>query len=704
MKKLLAAVLLFSLVLGVQAQESDTKDKDRKDVRKYPNLKPGKKKKLAAQLVKDGSYYSAVEYYEDVLKDKPEDIKTIHIVAELNQALRDYKAAEKYYKLELDKDGNKWPNDKYFLGQMLKMNGKYDEAKKVLQEYLKTELGSKEKSYKSLAKVAIEGCDSSVAWLANPNRIRVDHEGGAINGLLTELAPKPLRGGRLMYGSLKSDTAINITKNSGDYYTKIFTARKQGKDWVEITKLPYPPNDAKNHVGNAILSDDEKTMYFTKCDQTLQARGKCKIFRSEKNGAEWGNAVEMKEINSETATTTQPAFGVDKDGKAILYFVSDRAGKGGMDIFYAPIEDGGKLGAAKNAGAEVNTPGDEWTPFYEMKTKTLYYGTDGKPSLGGIDIYKVSGTPEAWGTPSNLGAPLNSSSDDIYFVLDETGKKGYIVSNRPGTKTLRGETASDDIFSIAVREDVVVAGIFALRTDAEKKPIEGVDASMYHVNGSNFEFMSNVTTGGTPFTFTLKRGEKYKINGNKDGFWPTVENINVKEDEERDTIYQTFFMDQIIKKKVKIENIYFAFDQSSVIDYYKEKMDSVSSVLMQNPGYSVEVQGHTDDKGSDEYNVKLSQKRADEAKDYLISKGVAKERVITKAMGETQPIVPNEKDGEDDPEARAQNRRVEFKIITDKPENAPDIDYTAGQPVEATKTGPGYVKGKPGTPTKPAKK
>jgi outer membrane protein OmpA-like peptidoglycan-associated protein len=209
--------------------------------------------------------------------------------------------------------------------------------------------------------------------------------------------------------------------------------------------------------------------------------------------------------------------------------------------------------------------------------------------------------------------------------------------------------------------------------------------------------MSNVVTTKTPFFFTLKRGQQYKINGNKDGFWPAVENINIKEEEERDTIYQVFLIDQIIKKKVKIENIYFEFDKSSVIDYYREKMDSVVSVLMQNPGYSVEVQGHTDSKGSDEYNLKLSQRRADEAKDYLEAKGVAKERVLTKALGKSQPILPNEKDGQDDPEARAQNRRVEFKIITDKPENTPEIDYEAGTPVEATKTGPGFSK-KPAAP------
>jgi len=690
MKKLIAVLTLITLFASIQAQTDDA-DKDRHKILKYPKVKWRKKLKLADQLSRDGSFYNAAEYYEDVLKEKPDNLHVMHMLGEINRELRDYKSAEKYYLLEQQKDPKKFPNDKYYLAMMQQMNGKYDDAKKSYQEYLKADLDKDDKSFKSLAKIGIEGCDSSVAWLANPNKIRVDHE-DAINCVTTDMSPKPLRGGRLLYASLASDTATVITGNKKDYYAKIFTARKQGKDWVEITKLPYPPNDEKNHVANAILTQDENTMYFTKCDQSEIQKMKCKIFRTTKNGAEWNNAEEVKELNSPTYTTTEPAFGQDKDGKPILYFVSDRGGKGGMDIFYAPMLDGGKFGPIKNAGNEVNTPGDDMTPFYDFKNHILYYSTDGRPSLGGLDVYSVAGYPDSWGVPANLAAPVNSQADDIYFALDETAKKGYLVSNRIGTKTIRGETSGDDIWSLAVREDVVLRGIFALRGDATQKPIDGIDASMYHVEKGNFTFMNNVVTTTDPFYFTLKRGESYKINGNKDGLWPSVENIVVKEDEDRDTITQVFLIDPIIRKRVKIENIYFAFDKSNVIDFYKEKMDSIVSVLMQNPGYSVEVQGHTDSKGSDKYNQVLSQKRADQAAAYLESKGVAKERVVTKAMGKSVPLVPNEKDGEDDPEGRAQNRRVEFKLIPDKPENAPEIDYEAGKPVEATHTGPGYDK------------
>ena len=135
MKKLIAVVALITLVVVAQAQTKDG-EKDRHSVLKYPKVKTNKKKKLGNQLMQQGSYYNAAEYFEDVLKDKPDNIKVIHNLALINESLRDYKTAEKYYKLELDKDPKKWPNDRFYLGQVQKMNGKYDDAKKSFQEYL----------------------------------------------------------------------------------------------------------------------------------------------------------------------------------------------------------------------------------------------------------------------------------------------------------------------------------------------------------------------------------------------------------------------------------------------------------------------------------------------------------------------------------------------------------------------------------------
>ncbi len=688
MKKVLIALLSLVTITVSAQDEEGVKQK----VLKYPNVKTGKKTKLAKDLVKEGSYFNAVGYLEDVVKAKPDKVKVIHLLAELNRSLRDYQAAEKYYVLEIQKVADKWPNSTFFLGQMQKMNGKYAEAKKTFQGYLKLKLDKKDISYKSLAKTEIIGCDSSNAWLANPYKMKVEHEEGSVNNILTDFAPKPLSGNRLLYSSLKSDTAINITKSDQDYFAKMYIATKDGKTWKSDTRLSYPPNDSKTHVGNGVMNADEKVLYFTKCDQSEIVSMKCKLFRSKRVGKDWGEPEELKALNNPEGTTTQPAFGITKDGKEALYFVSDRGGRGGLDIFYAEIK-GESFGPIKNIGNDVNTSGDEYSPYYDRKEKALYFSTNGRPNLGGLDVFKVKGTPDAWGVAYNLGAPVNSSADDIYFVLDERGKRGYVVSNRSGTKTIRGETCCDDIWNVAINEEIILQGIYALRTDPDKKPIAGVTSSFYKVDGKNFDFVGDqVTDVAKPFSLVIKRGDKFKVNGTKEGYWPSVENFAVDENETKDTVYQVFLIDPIIKNKVKIENIYFAFDKSLVIDFYKLKMDSVFAILVQHPGYSVEVQGHTDSKGSDEYNVKLSQRRADEAKAYLVSKGIEEARVIAIGFGETAPIAPNDVQGEDDPEGRARNRRVEFKILPDKPEEAPEIEYDPNAPVDDTKTGPGYDK------------
>ncbi|MFN8298746.1 MAG: OmpA family protein [Chitinophagales bacterium] len=691
MKYFLLAVLT-PLMLFVNAQNG-TKQKN---VEKYPNYKWKKKLKIARLKITEGSYYNAAQYLDDVYKDKPEKIEVTHLLGEVNRALRDYEAAEKYYKLTVDKDAEAYVNDGFYLGQMQKMNGKYEDAKKTFESYLKVKLGKGDVSYKALAKIEIEGCDSAFLITSNPTKIKVERTEGGVNTALQDLSPKPLKNGRIMFSSQKTDTAVNLNNTKADHYTSIFTADRSGNSYTNRTVLPSPPNDSKTNVGNAILSADEKTLIYSKCgvDYTIDNELRCKLYRSKKEGAEWGAGEELSGINAKEKTTTEPAWGVGADGD-ILYFVSDRpGGKGGLDLWYAKMNADGTFGAATNAGTEVNTPGDEMTPFYDAKNKVLYFSSNGHASIGGLDVFKVSGMPGSFGAVVNAGVPINSPADDIYLALDDKGAKGFMVSNRAGTTSPRGATCCDDIWTVIVQRDVFLKGIYVKRNDPTNTPITGVDASMYKVAGNNFEFVQNTITTADPFIFPVKRATSYKINGNKDGFWPSIDNLSIAEDEERDTITQIFYLDPIVKKKVRIPNVYFAFDKSNVIEFYQKQIDSVVAVLNANPGYSVEVQGHTDSKGTDEYNDKLSLRRANEVKTFLIKKkGIAEARVTVKTFGEKVPAQPNDlPNGEDDPEGRAHNRRVEFKIIPDKPDDAPEFE-PYGEVVKQVRTGPGFTYG-----------
>jgi outer membrane protein OmpA-like peptidoglycan-associated protein/tetratricopeptide (TPR) repeat protein len=668
-----------------------------KSVEKYPTAKPRKKMKIAKKKIKEGSYYNAAQYLEDVYKEKPNKIEVPHMLGEVNRALRDYVAAEKYYADVIKLDPEAYVNDQFFLGQMQKMNGKYEEAKKTFTDYLKVKLGKKEVGYKGLAKIEIEGCDTALALLKSPTKIKVEKTEGNVNTTIQDFSPKPLKDNRVLFASQKTDTAVNLTKNTGDTYTSIFIAQKSGKSYTGRTVLPSPPNDPKASTGNAILSDDETLMIFTKCADSVNQgtnRIKCKLYKAtKKNDLEWNDAEELSGLNGIDGTTTEPAWGIDADSNRILYFVSDRTGAKRLDIYYASVNNDGTFGAAKALGTEINTDGDDITPFYDRKNKVLYFSSDGHPSIGGLDVFKAAGNPAKWGPVANAGVPINSSADDIYLALDNKAAKGFMVSNRVGTTSPRGATCCDDIWTVIVQRDVYLRAIYVKRGDASNTPIAGVDASMYKVAGNNFEFVVNAITTADPIVFPVVRSTAYKINGNKEGYWPSIDNISIDEEEERDTIDKTFYLDPIVKIHIKIPNVYFAFDKSNVIDFYKGQIDSVVNVLTEHPGYSVEIQGHTDSKGSDEYNEKLSLRRANEVKAFLVKKKkIAESRIVVKTFGEKMPAVPNElPNGEDDPEGRARNRRVEFKIITDKPEDAPEFE-SYGEVVKEVKTGPGFTK------------
>ncbi len=690
--------LLIPLTITLNAQDktkAGSATEQKKTIEKYPKVKWRKKFKIAKQKMADGSYIAAAEYLEDVYKEKPEKLEVLHLLGRVNLYLRDYQAAEKYYKLLISKDAQAWVNDNYFLGIAQKQNGHYDDAKKAFNDYLKAPLDKKDISYKPMAKIEALGCDSALAITKNPSKIKVERTEG-VNTPLTDLSPKPLKDNRMIMASMKTDTFVDNSRSKAEYYASIYTAERTGKTYGKKTLLPFPPNDHKANTGNAILTADEKTMIFTICKDSLMIdnQGTCKLYKTTmKNSMEWNEPEEIKALNLAGSTSTHPAFGVDADGNDILYFVSDRRGsKGGLDIWYSKMNKDGSFGAPENAGADINGPGDDVTPFYDAKGKILYFSSTSHPSIGGLDVFRSAGTPGHWGPVVNMGVPINSSVDDFYFALDDKGAKGFEVSNRSGSTSPRGATCCDDVWSVTVKQDITLKFIYVKRGDATNTPIEGVDASMYKVVNNNFEFVSNAKTTNVPVLMPVKRGTAYKINGNKDGYWPSIDNISVSEDEDRDTISQIFFLDPIIKIHIKIPKVYFAFDKSNVIDFYKEQIDSVVKVLTDHPGYSVEIQGHTDSKGSDEYNEKLSERRANEVKTFLIKKkGIADNRVIAKWFGEKVPAVPNElPNGEDDPEGRAQNRRVEFKIIVDKPEDAPEFE-SVGEVVKAVKTGPGFT-------------
>jgi outer membrane protein OmpA-like peptidoglycan-associated protein len=666
-------VVLFFIGTGFNMYASAGKEEQ--NTRKYSKLSVGKKYKLAKTLMGKGGYITAAQYLEEVVTKKPKKHQALYMAAKANEAIRDYVRAEKFYSQLLEVKPGKYPMARYDYARMLKYNGKYDAAKKEFASFKDEYDGNDAEVLQKLVKNEIAGCDYALTTGKNPIAPRkVEHVSEPVNNELTELAPKWIDSKTLLYSKFPHDTAINLTnfwKMKKDYRTKIFTATGEGANFNNETLVPGAVNDPKFHCGNAVTTADGNTMYFTKCSEDKMLNMICKIYMSKKEGSTWGEPKEMP-INIEDYTSTRPALGKDANGKDILYFSSTRpGGQGGEDIWFATIDNNGVASNPKNLGKLINTAGDETTPFYDMAFRRLFFSSNGHPNMGGYDVFVAKGNVDGWDSIQNMGNPVNSSADDLYLALDANGEQGYMVSNRIGSIATRGTTSGDDIYTVYLGgRKVFLRGYYAVKGDATKKPIAGVDNSFYLNSDGTFDKKSaSVTAGTQKFVYAMEPGKKYKINGTKEGFYPAVDNIEspAKINSMSDTIDMVFYMEPIIKLKAKIENVYFVFDRHGLNkENSMGKTDSVASFLINNPAYGLEINGHTDSKGTDEYNDKLSMERAQEVANYLITKkGIAKERLVVKGIGEKQPIAPNEfPDGRDNEEGRAANRRVEFKLFS----------------------------------------
>jgi OmpA-OmpF porin, OOP family len=635
-----------------------------------------KKLKQADGLFDKGSYYNAADMYSEVQQKKENNSRVTYQLGETNRHLKDYEQAAKWYKRTLDLNEKAWPEARFYYAEMLKSQEKYDEAIKEFEAFAKSLDGAKKKKgeegqlldlMKRKTKSAIEGAKLAKELMDEKPESEVNTIDNGLNNNLQDFAPKYITDDKILMSALLPEEAVNLDQSQRegeDYYTKLFFATEKGGSW-ERELLPENINVPKSHVGNGVLSRDGKTLYFTRCDEVTASKMICQIYSSQKTATGWGDPKLLPAVNKKDNTSTHPALGVDKDGNEVLYFSSDRSGgRGGMDIWYSIIGKDGSFSNPKNLGNAVNTAFDEVTPFYDSRNNVLYFSSDGHPGFGGLDVFKVEGNIDDWSKEViNMGFPLNSGADDLYLALNDAGKKGYMVSNRIGTTSLRGKTCCDDVFRVRLTKEyfLVVTAVDSMNT-----LLSGVDITLYQNVEGNFEPVASGITRPTEDVVFIVDEEEYKINGTKDGYWPGIATLSLDDFAglSGDTIYKEVVLRAI--NRVKIKNVYFAFDKFNIREMYEKELDSIYSLMMKYEQLIVKIEGHTDGKGSVAYNQVLSENRANAAKKYLIAMGVPKDRILTVGYGKLKPIAPNENpDGSDNPEGRAKNRRVEFKLLSD---------------------------------------
>ena len=290
---------------------------------------------------------------------------------------------------------------------------------------------------------------------------------------------------------------------------------------------------------------------------------------------------------------------------------------------------------------------------------------------GGYDVFTTVGRQRKWTKPENVGFPLNSTVDDMYFVADGDEEGGYFVSNRKGTIALKSETCCDDIFRYNWDRDYIpkfaVQGFAYNEDDSTKTSFKDYEVKLYQIDRDSTEILINEAyiVDERLFLFPLKQNKNYKLVALKDGYFPNDATVSTMGLKRSDTLFREIPLKKLeLNQSIVLKDVYYDFDKSTLREESNNTLSRLVEILNSNPGIIVELGSHTDSKGDDMYNQKLSQRRAESVVRYLKKAGIDKDRLVAKGYGETQFIAENTNpDGSDNPEGRQLNRRTEIKVI-----------------------------------------
>ncbi|MDL2264936.1 OmpA family protein [Parabacteroides sp. OttesenSCG-928-G21] len=510
------------------------------------------------------------------------------------------------------------------LAQMYHKEGQYANAIKYYTEYLDY------KPEDELARNGISGAQVAQEWRENPTRYVVRRM-DKFNSRRSEFSPM-LTGdnyNQLYFASSRSsDKETPISAITGLVNNNIFMVRQnENGEWLAPVELEDAVNTEFDE-GTPSFSPDGNTMYYTYCANDAEGNRTAEIYISRRSSASWGAGTRATIVKDSLTALAHPA--VSPDGR-YLYYVSDAiGGYGGKDIFRSRIIGEGSFGPMENLGSEINTPGDELFP-YVRDSVTIYFASNGHPGMGGLDIYKATQDSTRRWTVENMGAPVNSMSDDFGITFAGRAERGFFSSNRNDAR------GWDHLYSFEYPSVMVQIEGFVL--DLEDYPVE--DAIVRIVGKDGLNVRVPVRRDGS-YKVELERDISYVMMAGARGY--LNQNLELKTDpEERNETYIVDFFLTPLNEPVVIENIFYAFDQATLRPESKEALDEMIKMLNDNPHVTIELGAHTDSKGTEEYNERLAQRRAQSVVDYLIAGGIDKERLEAKGYGESVPKTINKR-------------------------------------------------------------
>lgn len=483
-------------------------------------------------------------------------------------------------------------------------------------------------------------------------KITIRNLGNSINSPYSEYAPIISADGAMMIFTSKRPTARNVEKNElgmENVYVSYFNDTTQ--KWSDAKILGESVNQQKRNNSAIALSNDGQRLLLYKGEPDGN------IYGSALKGDEWSEPTLLPSpINS---TRHETSASIAPDGRTI-YFISDRKGSiGGLDIWLCRQGKNGLWGTAENLGPEINTSKDEEGVFIHPDGKTLYFSSQGHDTKGGFDVFKSVYEGGKWKTPVNLGNPINTTGDDLFFVITAEGSKGYYSSAR------EGGNGAKDIYEITFdypknRKSESRLTLFK-GVIIDYDSFEPIGADLEIVDNAKNEIITSIKSNSVTgkFLVSLPSGKNYGIAVKKEGYLFYSENFNIPESAAFQKIDKHIPLQKLnVGNKITLKNIFYDYGKATLRSESVSELNQLASLMTLNPTIKIEVASFTDSEGSDEYNLTLSQARAQSVVDFLLSGGIKKEQLKAKGYGEADPLFSN-----DTEEGREINRRTEFKIV-----------------------------------------
>jgi outer membrane protein OmpA-like peptidoglycan-associated protein len=633
--------------------------------------------KKAEKFYAIGEYYDAAAQYKKAYSQTPskEKVKRGQLSAKMAECYRRInntnKAITAYKNVIRYKQADSLTHLR--LAQQLMKNGNYKEAAKNFQEAIDSlalKVQNSETGWVDLARNGLQAAKMAPEWKKEGSQYTVKRM-DLFNSRRDDYSPA-------LAGEESDQLFFTSTRNQaqGDEYSgitgskpaDIFWAQKDDKGkWGKPQSIDSELNSAYEE-GACCFSPDGKTMYLTLCKTDPQYPRYATIAVSNRSDAAWSKPRELTIAKDTLSSYAHPA--VSPDGEW-LYFVSDMpGGYGGLDIWRCRIY-GNETGGAENLGEPVNTAGDEMFPTFRPNGD-LYFSSDGHPGIGGLDIFIAKPDASGWSI-EHPGFPLNSQGDDFGMTFEGLLNKGYFSSSRGDTRGM------DHIYSFFNPEIVQTVKGWVYEQDG----YELTQAQVYMVGNDGTNLKLSVRGDGS-FTQVIKPGVEYVLLGTCKGYLNHQEQLCVEPVTESEEYVLQFPLANI-SAPVMIENIFYDFDKATLRPESTTALDELVKLLNENPNVTIELSAHTDYKGSDQYNERLSQRRAESVVRYLIDHGIAADRLMPKGYGEGKPKTikrkvaeryPFLKEGdvltedyitqlpEDQQEQCNQlNRRTEFKVL-----------------------------------------